>query len=82
MLAIYQPKELYGKSIKDKRGGENNIHSWKLGIRGETTDEEKDLLNRLLKERRKKHWAEIIGIDWMGCHSQRIRLELFMILTN
>lgn len=65
LLAKYQPHELYGKSIKDKRGGENNIHSWDLGIRGETTDEEKELLNRLLKERRKKHWAEVIGIDWM-----------------
>lgn len=65
LLAIYQPQELYGKSIKDKRGGENNIHSWEIGIRGEATVAEKDLLNRLLKERRKKHWAEIIGIDWM-----------------
>lgn len=65
LLAIYKPQELYGKSIKDKRGGENNIHSWELGIRGQTSVEEKDLLNRLLKERRKKHWAEVIGIDWM-----------------
>lgn len=65
LLAIYQPQELYGKSIKDKRGGENNIHSWELGIRGQTTVAEKNLLNRLLKERRKKHWAEVIGIDWM-----------------
>lgn len=53
LLAIYQPQELYGKSIKDKRGGENNIHSWELGIRGQTTVAEKNLLNRLLKERRK-----------------------------
>lgn len=65
LLEIYQPQELYGKSIKDKRGGENNIHSWELGIRGQTTVAEKNLLNRLLKERRKKHWAEVIGIDWM-----------------
>lgn len=65
LLSIYQPQELYGKSIKDKRGGEKNIHSWELGIRGQTTVEEKDLLNRLLKERRKKHWAKDIGIDWM-----------------
>ena len=65
LLAIYQPQELYGKSINDKRGGENNIHSWELGIRGQTTVAEKNLLNRLLKERRKKHWAEVIGIDWM-----------------
>ena len=65
LLSIYTPQELYGKSIKDKRGGENNIHSWDLGIRGTTSDDEKDLLNRLLRERRKKHWADVIGIDWM-----------------
>lgn len=65
LLSIYKPNELYGKSIKDKRGGDNNIHSWDIGIRGEVSDSEKDLLNRLLKERRKKHWAEVIGIDWM-----------------
>lgn len=65
LLGIYQPQQLYGKSIKDKRGGDKNIHSWELGIRGQTTIEERDLLNRLLKERRKKHWAELIGIDWM-----------------
>ena len=65
LLSIYKPNELYGKSIKDKRGGDNNIHSWDIGIRGEASDSEKDLLNRLLKERRKKHWAEVIGIDWM-----------------
>lgn len=65
LLSLYRPYELYGKSIKDKRGGENNIHSWDLGIRGETTEQERSLLNRLLKERRKKHWAKVIGIDWM-----------------
>jgi DNA (cytosine-5)-methyltransferase 1 len=65
LLSIYKPNELYGKSIKDKRGGDNNIHSWDIGIRGDVSDSEKDLLNRLLKERRKKHWAEVIGIDWM-----------------
>ncbi len=65
LLAIYQPQELFGKSIKDKRGGDNNIHSWELGIRGQTSIEEKSLLNRLLKERRKKHWADVIGIEWM-----------------
>jgi len=61
----YRPEDLYGKSIKDKRGGDNNIHSWDIGIRGSVTKAEKDLLNILLKERRKKHWAEKIGIDWM-----------------
>ena len=61
----YKPEELYGKAIKDKRGGIDNIHSWDVEIRGHVTDQEKQLLNTLLKERRKKHWAEVIGIDWM-----------------
>lgn len=65
LFSRYTVDELYGKSIKDKRGGNNNIHSWDLGIKGEVTEDEKKLLNQLLKERRKKHWAEVIGIDWM-----------------
>ncbi|NCT09408.1 MAG: DNA (cytosine-5-)-methyltransferase [Flavobacteriia bacterium] len=61
----FEMEDLYGKSIKDKRGGDNNIHSWDIGIKGEVSDEQIILLNRLFKERRKKHWAEKIGIDWM-----------------
>lgn len=61
----YKPDELYGKAIKDKRGGIDNIHSWDVELRGHVTDQEKDLMNSLLKERRKKHWASVIGIDWM-----------------
>ncbi len=65
ILSHYKIKELYGKSIKDKRGGENNIHSWDIGIKGECSKEQIDLLNKLFKARRKKQWANEIGIDWM-----------------
>lgn len=65
ILNHFKPNELHGKFIKDKRGGEKNIHSWDIGIRGEVNKEEKELLNLLFKERRKKHWASEIGIDWM-----------------
>lgn len=61
----FEMEDLYGKSIKDKRGGDNNIHSWDIGIKGEVSDEQIILLNKLFKERRKKHWAVKIGIDWM-----------------
>lgn len=61
----YKPEDLYGKAIKDKRGGIDNIHSWDVELRGHVTDQEKDLLNTLMRERRKKHWASVIGIDWM-----------------
>ena len=61
----FSATELYGKSIKDKRGGDNNIHSWTIGLKGEITKEQTELIEKLFKERRKKHWAEEIGIDWM-----------------
>jgi len=61
----YTVNEIIGKSIKDKRGGKNNIHSWDIGLKGIVTDDEKELLNILLKERRKKKWAKEIGITWM-----------------
>ena len=65
LLSHFSVKELYGKSIKDKRGGENNIHSWDIGIKGECSKEQVILLNKFFKARRKKQWAIEIGIDWM-----------------
>lgn len=65
LLSHFDVEDLYGKAIKDKRGGKENIHSWEIELKGKTTQVQRDLLNTLLKERRKKHWAEKIGIDWM-----------------
>lgn len=65
VLSNYSVKQLYGMSIKDKRGGNNNIHSWDIDYKGKTTKQEKEFLNLLLKERRKKKWAQEYGIDWM-----------------
>jgi len=65
VLRHYPIQELYGKSIKDKRGGENNIHSWDIEYKGTVSADEKKLLNTMLKERRKRKWAEEYGIDWM-----------------
>lgn len=65
ILTHFDLKDLYGKSIKDKRGGENNIHSWDIGLKGEVTKEQSKLLSKIFKARRKKQWAEEIGIDWM-----------------
>lgn len=58
-------EELPGKSVKDKRGGKNNIHSWDLEIKGKVSKDQVNLLNKMMTERRKKKWAEIYGIDWM-----------------
>ena len=59
------PESLYGMSIKDKRGGDDNLHSWDIDYHGVTTDRQKFLMNTLLKERRKKKWAGLKGIVWM-----------------
>ncbi len=65
LLKNFSVEELKGKSIKDKRGGKNNIHSWDIELKGSVTEKEKNLLNKILTERRKKKWAEEFGIDWM-----------------
>lgn len=61
----FTPSELFGKSIKDKRGGTNNIHSWDLEIKGKVNDAQKEILELILKKRRYKKWADAKGIDWM-----------------
>jgi len=65
LLKQFNYTELYGKSIKDKRGGKNNIHSWDIELKGAISFEEKELLNEVLKKRRYKKWALLKNIDWM-----------------
>lgn len=65
LLAYYSVDNLYGKAIKDKRGGSDNIHSWDIELKGSVSQAQKELLNQLLRERRKKIWAENKGIKWM-----------------
>lgn len=65
LLSRFKMGDLFGKSIKDKRGGKNNIHSWDIGLKGGISGNQSLLLNKLFKARRKKQWAEEIGIDWM-----------------
>jgi len=65
LLSKFSVTQIVGKKIKDKRGGENNIHSWEFALKGEVSEEQKALLSLLLKQRRNKKWADIYGIDWM-----------------
>lgn len=65
ILENYSVEELHGKAIKDKRGGDNNIHSWDIELKGPVSDQQKKLLNELLKQRRRKKWAKKKGIKWM-----------------
>jgi DNA (cytosine-5)-methyltransferase 1 len=83
LFAHFSVEDLYGKSIKDKRGGDNNIHSWDIGLKGECTKEQIVLLNKLFKERRKKQWAGEIGIDWMdGMPLTLSQIETFFPTSN
>ncbi len=65
LLSHYPIGALEGKSIKDKRGGSDNIHSWDIELKGPVSADQKRLLNELLKARRKHEWATWYGIDWM-----------------
>lgn len=58
-------RKIYGCKISDKRGGDKNIHSWELQYNGSITGDEVSLMNSIMLERRKKHWAEKKGIKWM-----------------
>ena len=54
LLKHFSVEQLYGKAIKDKRGGDTNIHSWDLEIKGPVSAKQKKLLDTILTERRKK----------------------------
>ena len=64
LLSFYTPSQLVGKQIKDKRGGEGNIHSWDIDLKGKTTPQQRKLLNKIVTERRKKYWAKQKNIVW------------------
>lgn len=53
---------LYDKAIRDKRGSSNNIHSWVLGLRGETTKIQQELLEKMVTERRRSDLAAKKGV--------------------
>jgi DNA (cytosine-5)-methyltransferase 1 len=61
----YTTEQLYGKSIKDKRGGADNIHSWDIELKGPVSNEQRFLLSKILRARRNKKWADLKGITWM-----------------
>jgi len=65
LLSKFSIQELVGKAIKDKRGGQQNIHSWEIGLKGEVSRDQRELLGLLLKQRRQKKWAVYKGIQWM-----------------
>ena len=65
LLSHYSIEDLYGKSVKDKRGGANNIHSWDIELKGSVSKDQRELLGKIMRARRNKKWAELKGIQWM-----------------
>jgi DNA (cytosine-5)-methyltransferase 1 len=65
ILNLHLQTPLYGYKIQDKRGGDKNIHSWNIDINGSLTQNEQNLMNKIMTERRKKHWAKKKNIVWM-----------------
>lgn len=63
--------ELAGVRLIDYRNG-RSIHSWELGLRGECTEDEIELLNSLIRNRRKKIF---------GTHQDGKRLSIEQIKT-
>ncbi len=49
---------LHGCRLIDYRGG-NSIHSWELGLRGECSQEEIELMNRFILKRRNKEFGKL-----------------------
>ena len=78
LLSHFSIEELNGKFLKDKRGGVSNIHSWDFEYKGSVSPDQKKLLNLLFKQRRRKSWADEIGIDWMdGMPLTKSQIETF-----
>ena len=65
IMKLHSQTPLFGYKMQDKRGGQNNIHSWDIGVNGVLTISERELMNKIMTERRKKHWAEKKNIVWM-----------------
>jgi DNA (cytosine-5)-methyltransferase 1 len=65
IMALHQGSPLFGFKMGDKRGGPRNIHSWDIGYNGEISEEQRLLMNKIMLERRKKHWAKKKNIVWM-----------------
>lgn len=65
IIELHSQTPLFGYKMQDKRGGQNNIHSWDIGINGVLTIDERSLMNKIMTERRKKHWAIKKNIVWM-----------------
>ena len=83
IMDLHSQTPLFGYKMQDKRGGQNNIHSWDIGVNGVLTIHERDLMKKIMTERRKKHWAEKKNIVWMdGMPLTFSEISTFVEYTN
>ena len=65
ILQLHKESPIFGCNFWDYRGGKNNIHSWDIDFNGTLNKDEKELMHKIMLNRRKKHWAEKKNIVWM-----------------
>jgi DNA (cytosine-5)-methyltransferase 1 len=65
---------LHGVRLIDFRGG-NSLHSWDLGLKGKCSEDERDFMDMLISNRRKKHF----GIEQDG---KKLTLEQIKTFWN
>lgn len=65
LIKKYGMDHLIGKCIKDKRAGDNNIHSWDAEIFGPVSKDQKKFLDMMVLERRKTEYGKELGIEPM-----------------
>ncbi|NEP11657.1 MAG: DNA (cytosine-5-)-methyltransferase, partial [Symploca sp. SIO2C1] len=70
-------EQLHGKRLIDTRGG-NSIHSWDLGIKGECSELERQLMDALITNRRKK----IFGTHQDGKMLTKQQIKTFFDVPN
>ena len=61
LLKNYSLEELPGKAIKDKRGGDSNIHSWDIELKGSVTEKQKALeeLDKIIDANNREDYADV-----------------------
>jgi DNA (cytosine-5)-methyltransferase 1 len=64
VLSTYKPKDLRGYVISDKRRGPKTMHSWDIGSHGKVSEDERELMEAILSNFRKRKWADQLGVTW------------------
>lgn len=64
LLSNRKAKDIRGFVISDKRRGDKTLHSWDIELFGKISKEQKNILETILSEFRRRKWAEELEIKW------------------